>query len=38
MLEFDQCYYVDMPYSPIVIEEQLDNIVNLDEVVFVSQL
>jgi hypothetical protein len=32
MLEFDRCYYVKMPQSPIVIEEQLEKIINLDEV------
>jgi len=32
-LEFDQYYYVNMPQSPIVIEEQLEEIVNLDEVI-----
>jgi hypothetical protein len=32
MLEFDQYYYVNMPQSPIVIKEQLEEIVNLYEV------
>jgi hypothetical protein len=32
MLEFDQYYYANMPQSPIVIKEQLEEIVNLYEV------
>jgi len=32
MLKFDEHYYVDMFQSPIVVEEQLEEIVNLDEV------
>jgi hypothetical protein len=32
-LENDQCYYVDMPQSPIMIEQQLahTDVVNLDK-------
>jgi hypothetical protein len=33
-LEFDQRYYVDIPQSPTLIEEQLKEIVILDEVTF----
>jgi hypothetical protein len=35
-LEIDQHYYVSMLQNPIVIEEQLEEIVNLNEVIFES--